>query len=195
MENFPEADAAIAAATELPDSDQDQIEDDFADVSPRWGCAEIIVLDAADARALLRAVLSSDAAEGFSRSSVTTSAFDVQLTTHGAETFRPYRIVKREDGQFSLYGHASLYRARDASGGDSSALTEQLIAIGRAEGVLLAERGSELRERVKSIGSALNKAGGAPLMLRAHATVRQALGPGLAQELEVSWDGVGGWLG
>lgn len=44
-------------------------------------------------------------------------------------------------------------------------LITELIDVGHAEGALLAPRGSELRRRVWSIGSALNDAGDKKLML------------------------------
>lgn len=71
----------------------------------------------------------------------------------------------------------------------------ELIDVGLAEGALLAPNGSELQERVQSIGSALNDAGGKKLMLQAHETVRDRLGATRASELEVAWDGVGDWHG
>ncbi|WP_424638774.1 hypothetical protein [Embleya sp. AB8] len=72
---------------------------------------------------------------------------------------------------------------------------DQLIAIGRSEGALLAPRESELRERIQAIGAALNETGGMESMRQAHAAVRKALGAARARELEVSWDGIGDWLG
>lgn len=74
-------------------------------------------------------------------------------------------------------------------------LINELIAIERTAGALLAPRGSELRERIKSVGSALNDIGGMELMLEVHDVIRERLGRVRARELEAAWDGVGIWLG
>ena len=51
-------------------------------------------------------------------------------------------------------------------------------------------------EPVKAIGRKLNEAGGKDLMLRAHGIFSaNAPGPGLARNLEMVWDGIGGWCG
>jgi hypothetical protein len=67
--------------------------------------------------------------------------------------------------------------------------------VGLAEGALLAPKGLELQERLQSVRSALNDAGGKKFMLQAHETVRDRLGATRACELEAAWDGVGDWLG
>lgn len=74
-------------------------------------------------------------------------------------------------------------------------LINELIAIGRAEGALLAPRDSELRTRIQAVGARPYHAGGQELMLQAHAAVVQSLGPVRARELEAAWDGVGSWHG
>jgi hypothetical protein len=202
-------DEVIAAAEGLSSSADTEIQGDYDYASTRWGCEEILVLDKAAIRELLRRVAKDDLAAGFGTFRVTNSdgvdedeSSYVQLNSVG-KTFRPYRIVKREDGQLALYGHAALYQAKraiDRAKGTLSApstkdLINELIAIGRVEGALLAPRGSDPRGRIQSIGSALNDVGGMELMLQAHAAVRQSLGPVRARELEAAWDGVGTWLG
>jgi hypothetical protein len=71
-------------------------------------------------------------------------------------------------------------------------LAEALIAIGRVDSFLGAERMT-----VEEIGEKLNKMGGKRLMKAAHRVVANALRnrPGLARELEWAWDGIGEWLG
>lgn len=179
---------------------------DMLVVPPNHG-EEILVLDRVAARELLHKTVMDGLPRGFGRLSVVSDVEGglsyTQLNAMDGRTFRPYRIVKREDDQLALYGYQALYQARralDPTKATSSALPtadliNQLIAIGRAEGALLAPRGSELRERIQLIGSALNEKGGKALMLQAHTTVRQSLGPVRARELEAAWDGVGSWLG
>jgi hypothetical protein len=105
-------------------------------------------------------VAEDDLAAGFGTLSVTSTDGDnedeplyVQLNSSNGRTFRPYRIVKREDGQLALYSHAALYQAErviDRAKGTSATpstegLINELIAIGRVQGGLLPPRGSELR--------------------------------------------------
>jgi hypothetical protein len=209
--SLTKVDEVIAAAERLCSSADSEIQGNFDYVSTRWGCEAILILDTAGIRELLRTVAEDDLAAGFGTLSVASSDEDnneveppyVQLNSMDSRTFRPYRIVKREDGQLALYGHAALYqakRAMDRAKGTSSTpsaedLINELIAIGRVEGALLAPRGSELRGRIQSVGSALNDIGGMELMLQAHAAVRQSLGPVRARELEAAWDGIGTWHG
>jgi hypothetical protein len=205
-----EIDKAIAATDGLSLGIDRVIQADFDYVSGLWGSEEILVLDKAAISELLYKVLQDDQTAGFFRGrDVVSDKGDkqqppyVQLNSEDSETFRPYRIAKRQDGRLVLYGHAALYRAKRAldraknpSVTPSAAdLITELIDIGHAEGVLLAPRGSELWGRVRSIGSALNDTGGKKLMLQAHETVRDRLGASRARELEVAWDGVGDWLG
>ena len=207
--SLTKVDEVIAAAERLSSSTDSEIQRHFDYVSTRWGCEAILILDKAAIRELLRRVAEDDLAAGFGTLSVASSDEDnddkppyVQLNSTDGRTFRPYRIVKREDGQLALYGHAALYQAKraiDRAKGTSSTpstedLINELIAIGRVEGGLLPPRGSELRGRIQSVGSALNDIGGMELMMQAHA-VRQSLGPVRARELEAAWDGVGTWLG
>lgn len=201
-------DEAIAAAQDLPPGIDSLIQADFGYVSDRWGCEKILVLDKTAIRELLHKVVKNDLATGFSALQVDSHEGDgkeppyIQLSSVGSQGFRPYRIVKGEDGQLALYGHAALYlaqramdRAKNPASASTADLIDELIAIGRVEKGLLPPRGSELRERIKSIGSALNRIGGKELMLRAHAIVRESLGAARARELEAAWDGVGDWLG
>lgn len=205
-----EIDETIAATEGLASGIDSVIQADFDYVSGDsgpWGSEEILVLDKAAISELLYKVLQDDQTAGFRSRSVVTNEGDeqppyVQLNSIGG-TFRPYRIAKRQDGRLVLYGHAALYRAKRAldraknpSVTPSAAdLITELIDVGLAEGALLAPKGSELQERVQSVGSALNDAGGKKLMLQAHETVRDRLGATRARELEVAWDGVGDWLG
>lgn len=55
---------------------------------------------------------------------------------------------------------------------------------------------SPAAEPVRAIGRQLDEAGGFPLMLRAHEQFAAANpGYGLARNLEIVWDGIGGWRG
>ncbi|KAF7170624.1 hypothetical protein CNMCM5623_002995 [Aspergillus felis] len=203
-----EIDKAIAATDGLASGIDSVIQADFDYSSGQWGSEEILVLDKAAISELLHKVLQDDQTAGFRSRDVVTYEGDkqmppyVQLNSIGG-TFRPYRIAKRQDGRLVLYGHAALYRAKRAleraknpSATPSAAdLITELIDLGHAEGALLAPRGSELRGRVRSIGSVLNDAGGKKLMLQAHEAVRDRLGATCAHQLEVAWDGVGDWLG
>lgn len=55
---------------------------------------------------------------------------------------------------------------------------------------------SPAAEPVRAIGRQLDEAGGFPLMLRAHEQFTAANpGYGLARNLEIVWDGIGGWRG
>ncbi|KAG0054374.1 hypothetical protein BGZ83_011383 [Gryganskiella cystojenkinii] len=203
-----EIDEVIAATEGLASGIDSVIQADFDYSSGLWGSEEILVLDKAAISELLYKVLQDDQTAGFRSRSVKTNEGDeqqppfVQLNSIGG-SFRPYRIAKRQDGRLVLYGHAALYRAKRALDRaknpsvipSATDLITELIDVGLAEGALLGPRGSEIRERVQSIGSALNDAGGKKLMLQAHKTVRDRLGVTRARELEVAWDGVGDWLG
>ncbi|KAJ5408882.1 hypothetical protein N7509_002765 [Penicillium cosmopolitanum] len=203
-----EIDTAIAATDGLVSGIDSVIQADFDYISGSWGSEEILVLDKAAISELLYKVLQDDQTAGFRSRDFVTHEGDnqrppyVQVVSSGG-TFRPYRIAKRQDGRLVLYGHAALYRAKRAldraknpsatpSGAD---LITELIDIGHAEGALLGPRGSALWGHVRSIGSALNHAGGKKLMLQAHEAVRDKLGAIRARELEVAWGGVGDWLG
>jgi hypothetical protein len=177
-------------------------------VSGLWGSEEILVLDKAAISELLYKVLQDDYTAGYRSRDVVTREGDkqqppyVQLNSMGG-TFRPYRIAKRQDGRLVLYGHTALYRAKRAldraknpsTTPSATDLITELIDAGHTEGTLLGPRGSEVRERIRWIGSALNDAGGRKLMLQAHGAVRDRLGAACARELEVAWNGVGDWLG
>lgn len=206
---FGAVDEAIASADQLAVSTDRAIQDNFGRVASKWGCEDVLVLEQAAIRELLRRVTLDDRATGFDRLRVTSGEAVganplsyVQLNSVG-DTFRPYRLVKCADGRLALYGHATLYLAKrdlDRADGTRPApplddLITELITLGWARGALLDTRGSELRTRVESIGTALDKAGGRALMLEAHAAVRHNLGAVLARELEAAWDGVGTWQG
>ncbi|KAF9946223.1 hypothetical protein BGZ72_000520 [Mortierella alpina] len=203
-----EIDKVIAATESLASSIDSVIQADFDYISDRWGSEEILVLDKAAISELLYKVLQDDQTAGFSERSVSTNEGNsqrpsfVQLDSLG-KAFRPYRIAKNQDGRLFLYGHAALYRAKralDRAKNPSATLSTadlitELIDVGSAEGTLLGPLGWEPLKRVRSIGSALNDAGGKKLMQQAHKTVRDKLGAPRARELEVAWDGVGSWLG
>ncbi|CAI7597383.1 unnamed protein product [Penicillium pancosmium] len=203
-----EIDTAIAATDGLVSGIDSVIQADFDYSSGLWGSEEILVLNKAAISELLYKVLQDDQTAGFRSRDVVTHEGDnqrppyIQVNSNGG-TFRPYRIAKRQDGRLVLYGHAALYRAKrvldrtkNPSVTPSAAdLITELIDIGHAEAALLGPRGSELWGHVRSIGSALNHAGGKKLMLQAHEAVRDRLGAIRARELDVAWDGVGDWLG
>jgi hypothetical protein len=199
-----------------PSADSD-IQQDLGYLSHRYHCEEILVLAKASARELLRKVVQDDFARGFDDVQVTSrdegkvpfvqlnlanSAY-LRRTPAGTQSVRPYRVVKREDGQFALYGHLALYEAKRAVGPahDTSfprtteGLTKELLTIGTVEEGLLPPQGSELRGRIESIGVSLNARGGKELMLKVHAVVRENLDSARARELERAWDGVGDWEG
>ena len=206
--NIAEVEKAMAETDSLASAINSVIQADFDYSSASWGSEEMLILDRAAISDLLYKVLQDDQAAGFRSRDVVTREGDkqrppyVQLNSFGG-TFRPYRIVKRQDGRLVLYGHAALYRARRALARAKDPyvtpsvkdLITELIDVGHAEGTLLPPRGSELWSRVRSIGSALNHAGGKELMLQAHRDVRDRLGATYARELERVWDGVGQWLG
>jgi hypothetical protein len=204
-----EIEEAIAATDGLASAIDSILQADFNELSNLWGSEEILLLDKAAISELLYKVLQDNQTAGFRSRKVSTYEGDkqcppfVQLNSMGNLTFRPYRIAKRQDGQLALYGHATLYRAKRALdhaknsvfNPSAADLITKLIDIGQAEGGLLGPKASELEGRVRSIGSALNDAGGMNLMRQAHEIVRGRLGASCARELEVAWDGVGGWLG
>ncbi|KFY13656.1 hypothetical protein V492_03108 [Pseudogymnoascus sp. VKM F-4246] len=202
---IPEVDEALAATDSLARGIDSIIEADFGVLQFVWGCEEILLLDKPAMRELLYKALQDDYLTGFLSREFYTKGGDefhppfAQIYSK-AQTFRPYRIVKRQDGRLVLYGHAALYRAKRALERAKNPpvtpddFTTELVDIG-SEGGLLRPRGSELGERVHAIGEALNNAGGMGLMLQVHGTVRKRLGAPLARELEVAWDGVGAWLG
>jgi len=76
---------------------------------------------------------------------------------------------------------------------NANELVNELIAIADDEGTLVPPRGTEARGRIMTIANALNEIGGHDLMLEVHAEVAAAVGGTLGRELEVAWDGIGGW--
>lgn len=71
-------------------------------------------------------------------------------------------------------------------------LIEELIQLGRSNKFLIENSGGH---RTREIGEILDRKGGMDLMRFAHSRVDRVLGGGLARELEVAWDSIGGWLG
>lgn len=117
-----------------------------------WRCDELLMLDRDAIKALLTRVAEDDRVLDFDRLIVRKGPEGddgdppyVQLNSVG-ETWRPYRLVKREDGQLILYGHAALYlvkRIMDRTGEELKAvstenLIKELIDIGRTQGRLVA---------------------------------------------------------
>jgi hypothetical protein len=210
-------DEVISAAEGLLPSANGDIQQDLGYLSHRYHCEEILVLAKSPARELLRKVVQDDFARGFDHVQVTSRGAGgvpfVQLnlanstymrrTPGGNQSVRLYRVVKRDDGQFALYGHLALYEANRAMDPAHSVsfprttegLTKELLTIGTVEEGLLPPQGSELRGRIESIGVSLNARGGKELMLTVHAVVRENLGSARARELERAWDGVGDWEG
>ncbi|KFY37272.1 hypothetical protein V494_04853 [Pseudogymnoascus sp. VKM F-4513 (FW-928)] len=202
---IPEVDEALAATDSLVRGIDGIIEVNFGVLQFVWGCEEMLLLDKPSMRELLYKALQEDHLAGFlSREFITEGGDELHppyVQIHSkAETFRPYRIVKRQDGRLVLYGHAALYRAKRALERAKNPpvtqkdFTTELVDIG-SEGGLLRPTGSELCERVRAIGEALDDAGGMDLMRQVHGTVRERLGAACARELEVAWDDVGEWLG
>lgn len=67
----------------------------------------------------------------------------------------------------------------------------RLLALYRQRpGGFLTSQAGEVRE----VGRQLDKAGGMDMMLQAHSMFR-ARNPGMARNLEMVWDGIGGWMG
>jgi hypothetical protein len=114
-------DDVLAAAAGLPVARDDDVQYDFDFAGPKWGAREILVLTSDELRCRLAAVCAADAANGFTTMTMSMSSKEswdkalpyVQLDTLSdtLRTFRPYRITKRNDGRFAVYGHATLYGA------------------------------------------------------------------------------------
>jgi hypothetical protein len=114
-------DRILAAVEGLPVARDDDVQYDYDFAGPKWGSREILVLTGDELRRRIEAVCAADAASGFM--TIDMSAFSeasrdnalpyVQLNTlrDTPGAFRPYRITKRNDGRFAVYGHAALYSA------------------------------------------------------------------------------------
>jgi len=95
--------------------------------------------------------------------------------------------------------------SQSGAGVSPEVLFRELVTIGRAvrdasyhnSGFLYpdANRDPVRDPRTREIGWSLHALGGKTLMLRAHAVVRQELGPVAARGLEACWHEVGEWLG
>lgn len=127
MQGLSKVTELLTAAKNLAASDDDVIQSEFAYLSKVWGAREIIDLgsDVDSAKDRLEAMVRKNLNAGFTSFSMATgdgtpvrgsgegvSPAYVQLHAENASTFRPYRIVKRTDGRFALYGHSSLYQAQ-----------------------------------------------------------------------------------
>lgn len=190
-------DETIAAAETLLGVAEAAIRANLDQASAIWRCDEFLVLDRDAIKALLNRVAETDLMLDFDRFEVSKRPEGddgqppyVQLNSIGG-TWRPYRLVKREDGQLVLYGHAALYlvkrimdRTADLKAVSTEDLIKELIDIGRTQGLLLASRGTEFREHIKAIGSALDARGGMKLMVQEYEAVRESLGPVQARGLE-----------
>jgi hypothetical protein len=114
-------DGVITAAEGLPAAREDDIQHNYDFAGPKWGAREILILTSDELRRRLEAVCAADAASGFTiiNTSISSGGSQdnalpyVQLNTinHTLRSGRPYRITKREDGRFAVYGHAALYSA------------------------------------------------------------------------------------
>jgi hypothetical protein len=112
-------DRVLAAAKDLPVARPEDIQYDFDFAGPKWGSRKILILTDRQLRRRLKAVCKADAASGCSIFGMSTSEEEsphgplpyVQLNTLSSTrlAFRPYRITRRADGRYAVYGHAALY--------------------------------------------------------------------------------------
>jgi hypothetical protein len=73
---------------------------------------------------------------------------------------------------------------------ESAGLRDELIKIYRSDKTYQSPKGS-----IRDIGARLNEKGGNDLMLKVHAQVKAACKVGTGRSLEMTWDGIGEWLG
>ncbi len=96
-------------------------------------------------------------------------------------------MVKLRDGCLT----AKHDRRRGRPGGDrTSRLVEELVTIANRRGFLGANEA-----RTRKIGAELDLIVGIHAMREAHEAVAARVDRGLARELDVGWDDIGGWLG
>jgi hypothetical protein len=112
-------DRVLAAARDLPVARPEDIQYDFDFAGPKWGSRKILILTDRTLRLRLKAVCKADEASGCTIFGMSTSVEEsphsplpyVQLNTLSSNrlAFRPYRIAKRPDGRYAVYGHPALY--------------------------------------------------------------------------------------
>ncbi|WP_062992065.1 hypothetical protein [Nocardia anaemiae] len=115
------------AAQRLPTASADDIQRDFLTVKDAWGAKEVVVVVGADAlQRRIAKIVADNESDGFTESRVKVVTDEcparVQLDSLNVSRttgWRPYRIVKREDGEFAMYGHSSMYRDLAVSPGAS----------------------------------------------------------------------------
>lgn len=204
----PDVNSIIDAARNLPGVSDAEIEENFLAIRDTWDAREVLTLVANDLRAVIIETLCGDMREGFSvrqvhplvepESYLQFNTISDSALVAGRGTFRGYRIVKREDGRFALYGHAAMYRYRDIYQGSKhyvgslDPLVRELLVIGLNG--YLDGAGGQASPPAREIGAQLDSAGGITSMQAAHSIVSEKLGRREARCLEVAWDGVGDWI-
>ena len=113
-------------------------------------------------------------------------------------TFRGYRIARRLEDTYGLYGHEAMYRRKaDTPVRLLESLVQKLLVIGLTDSYLTITPGGGVQrnQAAREIGGHLYRRGGHEEMLAAHAIVSSRLGRDSASHLESAWDGVGDWFG
>lgn len=109
----PEAaiDRMVAAANDLPPAEHGLINDAYARAEETIGAREHLTLSDDEIRQALEGMHEADAAKGFGIADVFTSEREpgyegppyVQLTLNGPGGTHVYRLIKRADGDFSMF--------------------------------------------------------------------------------------------
>ncbi|WP_030450036.1 hypothetical protein [Actinocatenispora sera] len=98
------------------------IRDNFDRVRDTWGAREVLDLTAEELRRQVTDILTTDRRAGFTETMVDADEGpaqpNVQFNTISIEsgTGRFYRIMRREDGRYALFGHEAMYRNRQSGG-------------------------------------------------------------------------------
>ncbi|MEV0839903.1 hypothetical protein AB0I55_10130 [Actinocatenispora sera] len=98
------------------------IRDNFDRVRDTWGAREVLDLTAEELRLQVTDILTTDRRAGFTETMVDADEGpaqpNVQFNTISIEsgTGRFYRIMRREDGRYALFGHEAMYRNRQSGG-------------------------------------------------------------------------------
>ena len=108
----------MAAAESLTAARDDEIQNNFDSVQSKWNAKEILSLSAEGLRRQVAEILTNDADEGFTEviasndrdSTPPRVQFNTISTRTGTGRF--YRIMRRQDGTYALYGHHAMYRDR-----------------------------------------------------------------------------------
>ncbi|MBH0780877.1 hypothetical protein [Nocardia bovistercoris] len=185
---------------------------DYDDVRQTWHCLDLRYIPEGELEDAVTRIIDGYFAEGANEFQVQTlENHVVQLSFSTSMGFRPVRLSRTSDGGFTAYGQVALYRflgqgrpeasapQAGVGGGVSTedvldAAVRELVTLGLAEGFLSPDGPGA---RTAEIGRQLDSAGGIDLMKAAHAVVASRVRhvPGMARELDVAWDGIGGWLG